>query len=87
MDFLTGVLITIFSIGFFAYIIGLMSIYRNAFEKEGWWGVGILFLPVIWPIYILVDLKNTYKALLIQLGGLIFMGASIFLKHYINTFT
>ncbi len=80
MGFLTGILIAVFIIGFFAYIIGLMSIYRSAFEKGGWWGIGLLFLPVIGPIYILMDLKNTYKALLIELGGLVLMGASIFFK-------
>ena len=59
------------TLGFILWVIGNIWILVRAFKTGLWWGLGSLFIPLVGLVFALLHLRDTWKALLIEVAGVV----------------
>jgi len=55
--------------------VGAFIVLVAAFKESVWWGLGSLFVPIIWLIFVIVHWARAKKGFLLQLAGIAVMAA------------
>lgn len=53
--------IIVLVIGVIITIAGGVSFVIAAFEESAWWGLGVLFLPIISPIFLILHFSDAWR--------------------------
>ena len=59
------------ALGVILLLIGNIWILVLAFKTGIWWGLGSLFIPLVGLLFTLLNLRDTWKPLLIEIVGAI----------------
>ena len=53
--------ITVLVIGVIITIVGGASFVIVAFEESAWWGLGVLFFPIVSPIFLILHFGDAWR--------------------------
>ena len=66
-------------IGGIAVIFGCIAMLIVAFREGIWWGLGMIFLPLVWPFFLIIHWKKTYMPFwAILFGNIVYIIGIIF---------
>ena len=68
--------IVVLVIGVIITIVGGAHFVIVAFEESVWWGIGVLFFPIVSPIFLILHFSDSWRpALTFVIGnGVVFLG-------------
>ncbi|MDT8301934.1 MAG: hypothetical protein RQ760_10660 [Sedimentisphaerales bacterium] len=53
--------IIILVVGLIITIVGGARFAIAAFEESVWWGLGVLLLPIVWPIFLILHFDDAWR--------------------------
>lgn len=61
------------ALGVILLLVGNIWILVYAFKASIWWGLGSLFIPFVGLIFVLLNLRDTWKPLLLEIVGFVIL--------------
>ena len=58
-------------VGLMTFVVGDIMFLTVAYRRSLWWFFGCLFIPIVWIIFFLMNLKATLKPTCLSLLGLL----------------
>jgi hypothetical protein len=72
--------IIILAIGVIIIIVGGARFAIAAFEESVWWGLGVLFFPIVWPIFLILHFDDAWRPALNFVIGFVLVLLGTFLR-------
>jgi hypothetical protein len=66
-------------LGLLAVLVGTIVFVIAAFRESLLWGLGVVFVPPLWLVFLIVHWRAAKPALVIELWGLAFFMLGVFL--------
>jgi hypothetical protein len=64
--------------GFFLVLVGFVCFLVAAFRESILWGLGILFLPLVWLVFLVLEWPVAKRPFFLQLYGVILVLVGVF---------
>jgi hypothetical protein len=77
--------IIVLVVGVIIIIVGGAGFLIAAFEENVWWGIGIFFLPIISPVFLILHFNDAWRPALKFIVGFLLVLLGIFLRFTAQT--
>ncbi len=72
--------IAVIVVGVITTLVGGIKFIIAAFEENMWWGLGVLFFPIISPVFLIIRFGDAWRPALTYVIGMALVLLGVFLR-------